>query len=99
MPSRIAGPWSLDDLLLGSMGRPPESLGSPELHHAGQMPGAGIHEIDPVTHRLSGNHPNRSNQGVTNAMRASDRKLHWWYRAQEMAGLDTLGREAFYDNC
>jgi len=62
------------------------------------MPGAGIHEVDPVTHRLPGNHPNRFNQGVTKAMRASDRELHWWYRAQEMGGLDVLGPEAFYDD-
>lgn len=31
-------------------------------------------------------HPNDSSQGVTDAMRTSDRKLHWWYRAREMGG-------------
>lgn len=79
------------------MGRPPRSLGSPELYHADQMPGAGIHEIDPVTRRLPGNHPNRWNQGVTDEMRRSHRELHWWYRSQEMGGRDVLGEEFFYD--
>ncbi len=96
-PSRVGGPWTEEDLARGAMGKPPKSLGSPELHHADQMPGAGIHEVDPVTHRLPGNHPNRFNQGLTDAMRTSDRQLHWWYRAQEMGGLDVLGPEAFYD--
>jgi hypothetical protein len=96
-PSRVAGPWTEDDLMRGAMGKPPKSLGSPELHHADQMPGAGIHEIDPVTHRLPGNHANKYNQGVTDAMRTADRQLHWWYRAQEMGGREVLGPEAFYD--
>lgn len=96
-PSRISGPWTEDDLARGAMGKPPKSLGSPELHHADQMPGAGIHEVDAVTHRLPGNHPNMFNQGVTDAMRTSDRQLHWWYRAQEMGGRDVLGSGAFYD--
>ena len=52
-----------------AMGRPPKSLGSPELHHADQMRGADSHEVDPVHDRLPGNHPNKYNQGVTDAMR------------------------------
>ncbi len=96
-PSRVSGPWMEDDLARGAMGKPPKSLGSPELHHADQMPGAGIHEVDPVTHRLPGNHPNMFNQGVTDAMRTSDRQLHWWYRSQEMGGRDVLDSGAFYD--
>jgi RHS repeat-associated protein len=83
-PVRIPGKWTDADLKAGLQGRPPSSLGRPDLHHADQMPGSGIHEVLPGAHR--GNralHPNKYNQGVTAEMRAKDRQLHWWYRAQE----------------
>lgn len=38
--ARVSGPWSDADLGQGVLGRPPRSLGSPELHHADEMPGA-----------------------------------------------------------
>lgn len=88
-PSRQAGcglnafaglrPWTDADLQRGYFG-----LGSPELHHADQMPGSGIHEVLRGPHRAPGVHPNKHNQGVTDAMRTTDRELHWWHRAQEM---------------
>ena len=85
-PARLDGVWTSDDLRRGLYGHSPRSLGSPDLHHAGQMPGSGIHEINDV-HRSHRNnpvlHPNKYNQGVTPAMRTADRELHWWYRAQE----------------
>lgn len=94
---RIAGQWSDEDLADGLSGRPPQGLGSPDLHHAGQMPGSGIHEILPAEHR--GNvflHPNRFNQGVTDQVRIQDRQLHWWYRAQQEGAWDRCP-EAIYD--
>ena len=97
-PARVQGPWTEADLKRGLTGRPPRSLASPELHHADQMPGAGIHKVHPGPHRAPGVHPNPWNQGVTDAMRASDRQLHWWYRAQEQGALERLGPEAIYDN-
>lgn len=63
------------------------------------MPGSGIHELLPSEHR--GNpriHANKYNQGVTDAMRAEDRQLHWWYRSQEMGGWDALGPGYYYDD-
>ncbi|GAA0638069.1 hypothetical protein GCM10009547_48070 [Sporichthya brevicatena] len=56
-PSRIAGPWSRSDLQRGAFGQSPRGLGSPHLHHADQMPGSAIHEVNPQTHRLPGVHP------------------------------------------
>jgi RHS repeat-associated protein len=83
-PVRIPGKWSDADLKAGLQGKPPASLGRPDLHHADQMPGSAIHEVVPEAHRgNSALHPNKFNQGVTPAMRAQDRQLHWWYRAQE----------------
>jgi hypothetical protein len=83
-PVRMPGEWSKSDIYNGLYGRSPQGLGRPQLHHAGQMPGSGVHEILPSDHL--GNaalHPNKWNQGVTGAMRTQDAKLHWWYRAQE----------------
>jgi len=97
-PVRIQGDWSESDLKQALLGHPPRGLGSPDLHHADQMPGSAIHEIIPAEHR--GNkllHPNRYNQGVTLEMRDSDRKLHWWYRAREQ-GADQRLPEWIYDN-
>ena len=67
----------------GLFGHPPRGLGSPDINHGGQMPGGALYEVLPQSHR--GNralYPN-PNQGVTDAMRRSDRELHWWYRARE----------------
>lgn len=85
---RISGSWSNADVISALRGIPPSGLGRPDLHHAGQMPGSAIHEILPHLHR--GNtalHPNRYNQGVTPEMRSQDRRLHWWYRAQEQGAF------------
>ena len=78
-------------------GKPPVCLGKPDLHHAGQMPGSGIHEVIPTPHR--GNlalHPNKFNQGVTPKMRIQDRQLHWWYRAREQ-GADQIFPDDIYN--
>jgi hypothetical protein len=96
-PVRIPGAWTEADFRTALRGRPPMSLGSPDLHHAGQMPGAAIHEILPELHQ--GNkalHPNKFNQGVTDEMRRQDRQLHWWYRAREQ-GADKLYPDWIYD--
>ncbi|NEN75795.1 RHS repeat-associated core domain-containing protein [Pelistega sp. NLN82] len=96
-PVRIQGKWSNQDIYNGLMGRSPKGLGSPDLHHAHQMPGSAIHEILPNQHR--GNialHPNKYNQGVTPQMRNSDRQLHWWYRAREQ-GADKIYPDLIYD--
>jgi len=95
-PVRIQGEWTDADFRAALNGSPPPSLGRPDLHHAGQMPGSAIHEVIPGQHR--GNpalHPNKHNQGVTNQMRAQDRQLHWWYRARE-AGADQLYPDNIY---
>lgn len=98
-PKRIPGPWTISDLKQGAFGRPPRSLGRPDLHHADQTPGSGIHEVSPGMHRGNTSlHPNRQNQGVTDEMRMQDRQLHLWYRSQEMSGWDTLGPSYYYDN-
>jgi len=79
------GPWSVNDLKRGLWGKSPRDLGSPHLHHRGQMPGSGIDELPQGYHLGTPSlHPNKYNQGVTVNMRQSDRELHWWYRAQEM---------------
>lgn len=96
-PVRIQGSWTETDFQDALRGRPPASLGRPDLHHAGQMPGSGIHEITPRLHQ--GNkalHPNKLNQGVTKEMRRQDRQLHWWYRARE-EGADRLFPDDIYD--
>ncbi len=94
---RVSGAWTDSDLKQALLGHPPRSLGSPDIHHAGQMPGSGVHEIPPSLHR--GNvalHPNRYNQGVSAEMRAKDRQLHWWYRAREQ-GADQRFPNWIYD--
>ena len=90
-PVRIQGEWSDNDLKAALLGHPPRGLESPDLHHAGQMPGSAVHEVLPLQHR--GNkalHPNKRNQGVTAEMRKADRELHWWYRAQEEGARQRL---------
>jgi RHS repeat-associated protein len=97
-PVRIEGIWSLNDMKQGLLGHPPNGLGTPDLHHGGQLPGAAKHEVVPDLHRNnSALHPNRYNQGVTPEMRQSDRQLHWWYRAREQ-GADQLLKDWIYDN-
>jgi RHS repeat-associated protein len=96
-PVRIQGEWSINDLKQGLLGHPPRGLGSPDLHHADQMPGSGRHEVLPGAHRNNPDlHPNRYNQGVTPQMREQDRRLHWWYRAREQ-GADELLPDWIYD--
>lgn len=97
-PVRIHGEWTDNDLKQARLGHPPRGLGSPDLHHAGQMPGSGIHEVIPSQHRNNpALHPNRHNQGVTPEMREQDRRLHWWYRAREQ-GADQRLPDWIYDN-
>lgn len=97
-PVRIEGDWSINDMKQALLGHPPRGLGSPDIHHGGQMPGAAKHEIIPSQHRNnSALHLNKYNQGVTPDMRASDRELHWWYRAREQ-GADDLLPDWIYDN-
>lgn len=96
-PTRIKGTWSINDLKQGLLGKSPKGLGKPDLHHEGQMPGGTLHEILPGFHRGNINlHPNKYNQGVTDAMRTSDRQLHWWYRAREQ-GADQILPGWIYD--
>ena len=48
------------------------------------------YEIIPSSHRNNRVlHPNKYNQGTTPEMGASDRQLHWWYRAREQ-GADRI---------
>ncbi len=95
-PVRIEGPWSVNDMKQGLLGHPPRSLGSPDIHHCGQMPGGAKHEIIPSQHRNNpALHPN-PNQGVTPEMRQSDRQMHWWYRAREQ-GADQVLPGWIYD--
>ncbi|HDZ8929753.1 TPA: RHS domain-containing protein, partial [Aeromonas dhakensis] len=96
-PVRIEGDWSVNDMKAALLGHPPKGLGKPDLHHADQMPGSGIHEIVPELHRGNKSlHPNKFNQGVTPEMRDADRKLHWWYRAREQ-GADDILPDWIYD--
>jgi hypothetical protein len=95
-PARISGTWTDADLKAGLQGKPPPSLGSPDLHHADQMPGSGIHEILPADHRAGRLHV-QPNQGVTQKMRKEDRQLHWWYRARE-EGAEQKFPDDIYDD-
>ncbi len=98
-PVRIEGPWPRSDIYRGLQGMPPRSLGSPDLHHADQMPGSPIHEVVPTLHRGNRSlHQNRWNQGVTDEMRKADKELHWWYRAQEMGAWDSFDPTVIYSN-
>ncbi|WP_433534554.1 polymorphic toxin-type HINT domain-containing protein [Micromonospora sp. CA-249363] len=99
-PIRVEGPWTRGDIGRGSHGLRPNHLGDRiEIHHADQMPGSPIHEVDQVTHRGTGSllHPNAVNQGVTPTMRAEDTKLHWWYRSQEQ-GWGHYDPEIWFEN-
>lgn len=94
---RIEGEWTLNDMKQALLGHPPKGLGSPDIHHGGQMPGAAKHEIIPSEHRNNSIlHPNIYNQGVTAEMRREDKQLHWWYRAREQ-GADELLPDWIYD--
>ncbi|GAA4053645.1 RHS repeat-associated core domain-containing protein [Actinomadura miaoliensis] len=99
-PIRAIGPWTRADIGRATRGLRPQRLGDRlEIHHADQMPGSAIHELDQVVHRGAGTdlHRNIWNQGVTNEMRSEDTQLHWWYRSQEQ-GWGLWGPEAWYDN-
>ena len=97
-PVRIEGEWSENDLKQALLGHPPRGLGSPDIHHGGQLPGAALHEVPVEEHRNnSALHPNKYNQGVTDELRKSDRELHWWYRAREQ-GADQISPNWIYDN-
>ncbi|MGI5525835.1 polymorphic toxin-type HINT domain-containing protein [Micromonospora sp. CA-259024] len=98
-PIRVEGPWTRGDIGRGAHGLRPNHLGGRiEIHHADQMPGSPIHELDQVVHRGRGSqlHPNAIHQGVTGAMRAEDTRLHWWYRSQEQ-GWGHYGPDLWYD--
>ncbi|MGC5245005.1 hypothetical protein ACPXCH_35195 [Streptomyces albogriseolus] len=85
-PIRHSGPWTRGDIGRGAYGKAPKHLGHDiEIHHADQMPGAAIHELDQKVHRGPSTdlHRNKWNQGVTDEMRKQDTQLHWWYRSQE----------------
>jgi len=93
---RYQGPWTQRDLERASQGMGPLDLVPRvnrrgrevplELHHADQMPGSAIHEVDHVEHRQPGVH-GQPNQGVTDRMRREDAQLHWQLRGQEMGNL------------
>lgn len=68
------------DMVRGDNGQPIPL----ELHHADQMLGSAIHEVDPKTHRGPGVH-GQKNQGVTHKMRKENRELHWKLRGEEMS--------------
>ena len=96
-PVRIDGDWTENDMKQALLGHPPRGLGSPDIHHGGQMPGGALHEVLPGQHRNNpALHPNTYNQGVTPEMRMEDRQLHWWYRAREQ-GADELLPHWIYD--
>ncbi|MFG1888060.1 FG-GAP-like repeat-containing protein [Micromonospora sp. NPDC049051] len=99
-PIRVEGPWTLGDIGKGAHGKRPKHLGDRiEIHHADQMPGSAIHELDEVVHRGAGTtlHRNYRNQGVSPAMRLEDTQLHWWYRSQER-GWGHYNPRLWYDN-
>ncbi|MBC6460373.1 polymorphic toxin-type HINT domain-containing protein [Actinomadura sp. HBU206391] len=99
-PIRAIGPWTRADIGRGTRGLRPNQLGDRlEIHHADQMPGSAIHELDQVVHRGAGTdlHRNTWNQGVTNEMRSEDTQLHWWYRSQEQ-GWGLWSPQAWFDN-
>ncbi|GGN65066.1 hypothetical protein GCM10010112_25970 [Actinoplanes lobatus] len=93
-PQRIQGPWTEQDIRgKGAWGYQPEHLADdPEIHHADQMPGSPIHELDWQTHRGKGSdlHRNkvsqepRKREKTMNEYRKEDTQLHWWYRSMEM---------------
>ncbi|MCX4784264.1 polymorphic toxin-type HINT domain-containing protein [Streptomyces sp. NBC_01264] len=99
-PIRNSGAWTRSDIIRGSLGLRPNQLGDRiEIHHADQMPGAPIHELDQNVHRGVGTdlHRNPHNQGVTKEMRKEDTQLHWWYRSQEQ-GWGTYSPDHWFDN-
>ncbi|MFB7512941.1 polymorphic toxin-type HINT domain-containing protein [Streptomyces sp. NPDC056144] len=99
-PIRNSGAWTRSDIIRGSLGLRPNQLGNRiEIHHADQMPGSAIHELDQNVHRGAGTdlHRNPHNQGVTKDMRKEDTQLHWWYRSQEQ-GWGTYSPDHWFDN-
>ncbi|MDR6980479.1 hypothetical protein J2X68_007219 [Streptomyces sp. 3330] len=103
---RNSGPWTRSDIIRGSLGLRPNQLGDRiEIHHADQMPGSPIHELDQEVHRGAGTDLHRNkypggvgiNQGVSSEMRTADTRLHWWYRSQEQ-GWGTYTPEHWFEN-
>ena len=93
---RYQGPWTQRDLERAAQGMGPLDLVPRvnrrgrevplEIHHADQMPGSAIHEVNHVEHRRPGVH-GQASQGVTDRMRREDAQLHWQLRGQEMGNL------------
>ncbi|MEU6110967.1 polymorphic toxin-type HINT domain-containing protein [Streptomyces albidoflavus] len=99
-PIRNSGAWTRSGVIRGSLGLRPNQLGNRiEIHHADQMPGSAIHELDQNVHRGAGTnlHRNPHNQGVTKDMRKEDTQLHWWYRSQEQ-GWGAYSPDRWFDN-
>ncbi|MEV0129402.1 polymorphic toxin-type HINT domain-containing protein [Dactylosporangium sp. NPDC050688] len=91
-PIRHPGVWSTTDIWRAARWGAPPSIGTNlELHHADQMLGSAIRELERTVHRGPGNHarnyPNANGVlppfRVTGDDRDIDTPLHWWYRAME----------------
>ena len=97
--TRVSGPWTKNDIGRGTRGLRPSQLGDRlQIHHADQMPGAPIHELDQDFHLNADIHRNPFNQGVDGSMRRQDTQLHWWYRSMEQGWGSAYGPEAWFDN-
>ncbi|MFF4573532.1 polymorphic toxin-type HINT domain-containing protein [Streptomyces sp. NPDC001410] len=97
--TRVSGPWTKNDIGRGTRGLRPNQLGDRlQLHHADQMPGSPIHELDQDFHLNADIHRNPFNQGVDSLMRRQDTQMHWWYRSMEQGWGSTYGPEAWFDN-
>ncbi|MCX3058378.1 LamG-like jellyroll fold domain-containing protein [Streptomyces beihaiensis] len=97
--TRVSGPWTKNDIGRGTRGLRPNQLGDRlQIHHADQMPGAPIHELDQDFHLNADIHRNPFNQGVDGPMRRQDTQLHWWYRSMEQGWGSAYGPEAWFDN-
>jgi len=69
IPVRIPGTWAVSDLKQALFGHPPRGLGSPDLHHGGQMPGGAKEETLPSQLRNNPVLHLNPNQGATPEMR------------------------------
>ena len=97
--TRVSGPWTKNDIGRGTRGLRPNQLGDRlQIHHADQMPGSPIHELDQDFHLNADIHRNPFNQGVDSSMRRQDTQLHWWYRSMEQGWGSAYGPEAWFDN-
>ncbi|MCZ0991799.1 polymorphic toxin-type HINT domain-containing protein [Streptomyces diastatochromogenes] len=97
--TRVSGPWTKNDIGRGTRGLRPNQVGDRlQIHHADQMPGSPIHELDQDFHLNADIHRNRFNQGVDKLMRRQDTQMHWWYRSMEQGWGSAYGPEAWFDN-